>query len=169
MAKWREDPCVKLPVPAWEIGSMHEKIDCRLREKGRGEELPQHRGSSSIDAKLELEIVAQEAKRGFEGSTEGRAQRERETRSESKLESIERMPGIDDFRDRWNFRPSNWLRLDGWHPFGPVFKVEEIGADRRRAISFGVTTESSSSPHAPIWFYMPSLPDACIYSITSLA
>lgn len=93
MAKWREDPCVKLPVPAWEIGSMHEKIDCRLREKGRGEErLPQHRGSSSIDAKLELEIVAQEAKRGFERSTEGRARRERETRSESKLESIERMP-----------------------------------------------------------------------------
>ncbi|CAL1688169.1 unnamed protein product [Lasius platythorax] len=71
MAKWREDPCVKLPVLAREIGSMHEKIDCRLREKERGEELPEHRGSSSIDAKLELEIVAQEAERGFEGSTEG--------------------------------------------------------------------------------------------------
>ncbi|KYQ54862.1 hypothetical protein ALC60_06203, partial [Trachymyrmex zeteki] len=35
--------CVKLPVPAWEIGSMHEKIDCRLREKERKKERERER------------------------------------------------------------------------------------------------------------------------------
>ncbi|EFN62615.1 hypothetical protein EAG_08635 [Camponotus floridanus] len=90
MAKWREDPCVKLPVPAWEIGSMHEKIDCRLREKEREERSFQSIEDRASSMRNWSWKSWRKKPKGDSKEAQRDEQRERETRSESKLESIER-------------------------------------------------------------------------------
>lgn len=66
------------------------------------------------------------------------------------------MPGIDDFRDRSNFRPSNWLRFDGWPPFGRYArclkskKLARIGDERfQRNSQVAARSRSDSALYGP--------------------
>lgn len=67
------------------------------------------------------------------------------------------MPGIDDFHDRSNFRPSNWLRFDSWPPLGRYAlclkskKLARIGDEQfRRNSQVAARSRSDSALHATV-------------------